>query len=398
MKSLKDAFPFLRNHPRLVYLDSAATAHKPDCVVEAISHFYTHAYATVHRGAYRHSIEATELYAAAREATQVFLSANSSEEIIFTRGTTDSINLVARSFPFEEGDEILVSKMEHHSNLLPWQMIAKEKHLLLKWIDLNEEGSLKLPQEISSRTKLIACAHVSNVTGIANPISEIVRLAKTVGAAVLVDGAQAAVHQSVDVKDLGIDFYAFSPHKCYGPTGIGVLYGKKNRLAQMTPSVQGGGMVQHVDFLTSSFEQPPFCFEAGSPMSAEAIGWMATIDFLKKLDRTAIAKKEEYLFAIAAEELQKIEGLRILGKSPILSFTVDGVHPLDLATFLDAKEISVRSGHLCAQPLLNHFGLKYLVRASFALYNEEEDAHRLAKAVEQGVSILKTPSNLRIGL
>ncbi len=385
----RDAFPFLRNHPSLVYLDSAATAHKPDSVIEAISQFYTHDYGTVHRAAYRQSLHATELYAEAREAARRFLNAASSDEIVFTRGTTDAINLVAKTFPFEPGDEIVVSKLEHHSNLLPWQMIAKEKGLTLRWIGLQEDGSMDLHLPLTSRTKLVAITHVSNVTGGITPLAEIVKQAKQVGAAVLVDGAQAAVHLPLDVQALGVDFYAFSGHKCYGPTGIGVLYGKEERLAMMGPLQGGGGMVERVGLEESSYEMPPLRFEAGTPMSASAIGLKAALQFMEQRDPAHELK----LLDLATKALQEIEGLRILGplspKAPILSFSIEKIHPLDLASFLDAKEIAIRSGHLCAQPLMRSFGLEHAARASFALYNTEEDAFRFGEAVHNAVKILR---------
>lgn len=387
--TLRDRFPFLQNHPRLAYLDSAASAHKPDCVIEAISRFYTHDYATVHRAAYRHSLQATQRFADARETARRFLGASSSDEIIFTRGTTDAINLIARTFPFKPGDEIIVSKMEHHSNLLPWQMIAREKGLVLKWIDLLEDGTLSSEIPLTERTKLVAVTHVSNVTGIINPLKEIADQAKRFGAALLADGAQAAVHLPIDVQALGVDFYAFSGHKCYGPTGIGILYGKRERLAAMQPLQGGGGMVRRVDFEESQYEDVPLRFEAGTPMSASAIGLKTALEFLE----SHRSRHEEELLALAAKELTQIDGLRILGtalgKAPILSFAVEGVHPLDLAAYLDTQEIAIRSGHLCAQPLLRHFGLEHVARASFALYNSFDDALRLADKVRSAVNILR---------
>lgn len=387
--SRREGFPYLQSHPNLAYLDSAATAHKPGCVIEAISRFYTHDYAPVHRAAYRQSLRATELYSDAREVVRNFLNASSSDEIVFTRGTTDAINLVARTFPFEPGDEIVVSKLEHHSNLLPWQMVAKEKGLTLRWIDLKEDGSLDLRLPLTPRTKLIAVTHVSNVTGWVAPLQEIVKQAKSVGAAVLADGAQAAVHLPIDVQTLGVDFYAFSGHKCYGPTGIGVLFGKRERLAAMLPLQGGGGMVQRVDLEESDYEIPPLRFEAGTPMSASAIGLKAALEFMAGKDPS----HELWLLELATKRLQEIPGLRILGppsgKAPILSFSIEGIHPLDLATYLDTQEIAIRSGHLCAQPLLRSFGLEHAARASFALYNSEEEALRFGDAVHSAVKILR---------
>jgi cysteine desulfurase/selenocysteine lyase len=388
MKNLRSQFPIFRAHPELIYLDSAATAHKPDSVIAALVQFYSKDYATVHRAAYRSSLLATEKYQAAREAVQRFLHAASPDEIVFTRGTTESIHLVSRLFALQKGDEVLISDLEHHSNLVPWQMIAKEKGIVVKRIPMRADGALDWPMAISRNTKLVSIAHVSNVTGAIAPISSIVKEARGVGAAVLVDGAQSAPHMSVDVQALDVDFYAFSGHKCYGPTGVGVLYGKRKQLSLMQPWQGGGGMVDHVDFETCTYLEPPMRFEAGTPMSASAIGLHAALDFLQPVLAEAAAWEHRLLMR-ATEQLLRIDGLRIFGtsepKGPILTFTIEGVHPLDLATLLDAKNIAIRTGHLCAQPLLRLFGCEAAARASFALYNTEEEVDRFAKAVQDAV-------------
>lgn len=393
MKQFRDSFPFFRHHPETVYLDSAATAHKPSCVIEALSQFYERDYATVHRSVYQSSMRATELYQEARDAVRQWIHAKESDEIIFTRGTTESIHLVSRTFPLQKGDEVLVSELEHHSNLVPWQMLAQEKGIILKKIPVLETGELDLQFPLSPQTKLVAVTHASNVTGTIPPIRELAREAHRVGAVVLVDGAQAASHARIDVQDLDADFYAFSGHKCYGPTGIGVLYGRKNLLEKMPPYHGGGGMVSRVDFDRSSYLEPPMRFEAGTPIIGSAIGLKAAIDYMQSIGIEAIHAYEQSLLAFATEKLHKIPGLRIIGqaaqKSPILTFTVEGTHPLDLATFLDMQNIAVRSGSLCAQPLLRRFGVEVAIRASLALYNSREDVERFALALEKAIRACK---------
>ena len=380
---MKDQFPIFRHHPELIYLDSAATTHKPDFVIDAMTHFLQSEYATVHRAAYRSSLKSTERYNEVRETARHFLNAAEAEEIVFTRGTTDSINLVARAFPFEKGDEVILSALEHHSNLVPWQMAADERGVVLKWIPLNADGTLSLDLPLSKRTKLITVTHCSNVTGAITPLEPIVRAAKSVGAAVLVDGAQAATHLSVDVQALDIDFYAFSGHKCYGPTGIGILYGKKSALSQLHPLQGGGDMVVRVDLEKSSYQKPPLCFEAGTPNIVGAIGLKAALDFLQTAHKPS-------LLNYAREQLEQIEGLRILGcpEVPLITFTIEGIHPLDLAAFLDTRNIAIRTGTLCAQPLLRFFGCENVARASFGLYNSHKDVDLLAEALVSCLQVL----------
>jgi cysteine desulfurase/selenocysteine lyase len=385
MKNWRESFPVFRHHPEWVYLDSAATAHKPQCVIDALTQFYAEDYATVHRAIYSASMRVTEQYHDAREMVRRFLNAADSEEIVFTRGATESIHLVSRTFLLQRGDEILLSRLEHHSNLVPWQMLAEEKGVVLNWIPVLENGALDWPCTISPKTKLVSVAHVSNVTGAIAPIREIVQAARQVGAAVLVDGAQAAPHMPVDVQALDVDFYAFSGHKCYGPTGIGVLYGKKERLRAMPPLQGGGGMVEHVDFERSSYQEPPLRFEAGTPAIGPAIGLKAALDFLQQAGLHAAAAWEQHLLKLTTDRLSEISNLRIIGtapeKGPILTFTIENVHPLDLGALLDCKNIAIRTGHLCAQPLLCQFGCESVMRASLAIYNTEEDIERFATAL-----------------
>ncbi len=392
--NLRKRFPIFTHHPELVYLDSAATAHKPDVMIEAVSRFYAEDYATVHRSVYQGAVRATDLYHGARESVRKFIGAASIEEIVFTRGTTDAINLVAKAFPFEEGDEILVSHLEHHSNLVPWQMIAKEKRLLLKSIVLREDGTLDLKNlPLSPKTKLIAITHASNVTGTVIDLRAVVEQAKRVGAAVLVDGAQAAPHLFVDVAELDVDFYAFSGHKCYGPTGIGVLYGKKERLLTLSPRDGGGDMVDKVDFYESSYQKPPLRFEAGTPIIASAIGLGASLEFLQTVDRKALYRRETCLQEAVKKELSRWDGVMILNRGseqvPLISFSINGVHPLDLASYLDCKNIAIRTGHLCAQPLLHLFGKTSVARVSFGLYNTEDDANQFLEATKSAIRLLR---------
>lgn len=378
---MRDEFPIFKKHPEWIYLDSAATAHKPQCVIDALTKFYSEDYATVHRAIYRYSLHASEQYRETRLTAARFLNA-SPDEIIFTKGTTDALNLVAQSYGrkvLKPGDEILITEMEHHSNLVPWQMIAKETGAILRYIPFDTRGVLEWEGTITPRTKIVALAHVSNVTGTIHPIRAIADAAHAVGAKLVVDGAQAAPHLKIDVQALGADFYAFSSHKCYGPTGVGVLYGKKELLEEMPPLQGGGDMIERVELEETSYQLPPLRFEAGTPSIAGVIGLKTALEFVEK------HKHPDTLLGFATEKLLKIPGLKIIGtapeKGPILTFHIEGVHPLDLATLLDLKNISIRSGHLCAQPLLRKFGLTAAARASFGLYNTREEVDQLIEAV-----------------
>lgn len=389
-KGLKERFPIFQNSPELIYLDSAATTHKPKEMIEALSSFYAKEYATVHRAIYRRSLKATDLYNATREAVQKFINAANLDEIVFTRGTTDALNLVASSYGkihIQEGDEILITEMEHHANIVPWQLIAKEKKAVLSWIPVDERGVLLWEGKISHKTKIVALSHVSNVTGTVNPIREIATVAHKKGAVVVVDGAQSAPHMKVDVQALDCDFYAFSSHKCYGPTGVGVLYGKKHLLDSMPPRDGGGDMIQTVEMHQTSYQQPPLRFEAGTPIIAPVIAFKSSLDFIEEIGRENIAQMEGKLFSLTRDALKDIPGFKEIGtatdKAPILTFTIDGVHPLDVGSFLDFENIAIRTGHLCAQPILRRFGLESAMRVSFGVYNSEDDVDRFISALKR---------------
>lgn len=381
---MRDEFPIFQKHPKLIYLDSAATTHKPRCVIDALTRVYSADYATVHRAIYRTAIRAGEQYDETRLTAARFLNATKPEEIVFTRGTTDGINLVAQSYGrtfLNAGDEILVSEMEHHSNLVPWQMVAKQTGAILRVIPMDDQGVLQWKGWITSRTKLVALAHISNVTGTINPIAEIGMAAHAVGAKMLVDGAQAAPHIKIDVQALHADFYAFSGHKCYGPTGVGILYGKKELLEIMPPIQGGGDMIERVDLENTTYQLPPLRFEAGTPIIGSVIALKAALDFIEQ------HRQPDLLLPYATERLQEIPNLKIIGtapeKGPILTFHIEGVHPLDLATLLDLKDIAIRSGHLCAQPLLRKFGLTAAARASFGIYNTIHEVDLFVEAISE---------------
>jgi len=380
---MRDEFPIFQAHPELIYLDSAATAHKPRSVIDALTRFYSCDYATVHRAIYRSSVRASEQYHETRIIAARFLNATP-EEIVFTRGTTDAINLVAQSYGrtyLKAGDEILITEMEHHSNLVPWQMVAQHTGATLRYIPIDERGVLQWKGWITPRTKLVAIAHVSNVTGTINPIAQIGRAAHAVGAKLLVDGAQAAPHMKVDVQTLHCDFYAFSGHKCYGPTGVGVLYGKKELLEAMPPIQGGGDMIERVDLESTSYQAPPLRFEAGTPIIGSVIALKAALEFIEE------HRQPETLHIYATERLLEIPNLKIIGrapeKGPIITFHIEGIHPLDLTTLLDLKNIAIRSGHLCAQPLLRKFGLTAAARASFGMYNTIQEVDLFVDAVSE---------------
>jgi cysteine desulfurase/selenocysteine lyase len=385
---MRDEFPIFEAHPELIYLDSAATAHKPRCVIEALTRFYSKEYATVHRAAYRASLKATELYNESRETAARFLNAEF-EEIVFTRGTTDAINLVAQSYQLNPGDEILITEMEHHSNLVPWQMLAKSIGASLRVIPIDDQANLLWQDKITPKTKIVAVAHISNVTGTINPIAEIARAAHKVGAILVVDGAQAAPHLPLDVKALDCDFYAFSGHKCYGPTGVGVLYGKKELLDKMPPIEGGGDMIEQVTLEETTYQKPPLRFEAGTPIIGSVIALKTALEFTKE------HQGHPSLLPYATERLLEIPNLKIIGtapqKGPILTFHIEGIHPLDIATMLDLKNIAIRSGHLCAQPLLKRFGLKNAARASFGIYNTVEEVDQFVEALIAACCQIKNP-------
>ncbi len=398
---MRDQFPLFHTHPELIYLDSAATTQKPKSVIDAITRFYQEEYATVHRSIYQASLHATAQYNATRTAAAHFLNAKHTSEIVFTKGTTDGLNLVAASYGslvLSPGDEILLSPMEHHSNLVPWQLIAAKQGATLRFFALHPDGTLDLttlPALLSSKTKIVALTHASNVTGVINPIKEIASAAHAVDAILVVDGAQAAPHLPIDVQALDADFYAFSAHKCYGPTGVGILYGKESLLQRMPPYQGGGDMIETVDLLSTRFQQPPLKFEAGTPPIASLIAFRFALEFLQLAHSQKLALHEETLLNQAREALLTLPGCRILGphatKIPLLTFQIAGVHPLDLATLLDLRHIAIRSGHLCAQPLLRHFGLTEAARISFGAYNTLEE---ILQAIQEIHKITKKLSSI----
>ncbi len=391
----RNDFPMLkqRMHGKpLIYLDSAATAQKPQSVIDAVSGFYTNSYGTVHRAVYELAKHSTEHYQKVREKVRAFLGAAKSAEVIFTRGTTESINLVAYSFGkrfVKAGDEILISAMEHHSNIVPWQILCEDRGAHLKVIPFKDNGELDLEAYaalLSDKTRLVACCHISNAIGTLNPIKQMAALAHRAGAYFLADGAQAAPHLAIDVQDLDVDFYVFSGHKAFGPTGIGVLYGKESVLELMPPYQGGGDMIETVSFEKTTYNVLPLKFEAGTPMIAEVMGLGAAIDYLVRLGMHNIHRHEEELRLYAEEKLKSIEGLQIIGnaaqKGAIVSFLVKGIHPLDLGTFLDLDGVAVRTGHHCAQPLMKRFGITGTARASFALYNTKKEVDRFSLSLE----------------
>ncbi|MBS0624454.1 MAG: SufS family cysteine desulfurase [Verrucomicrobia bacterium] len=385
-------FPIFAAEPDLVYLDSAATAHKPQAVIDELTRFYSAEYATVHRSIYRSSMAATEKYNETRLTAQRFLNAPHLEEIVFTRGTTEALNLVAFSQTLRPGDEILLSETEHHSNIVPWQMAAERTGAQIRWIPVLDDGSLDLAaykKLLNNKTRIVGIAHISNVTGAIHPIREMAALAHVYGAKIVVDGAQAAPHTPIDVQELDVDFYAFSGHKCYGPTGVGILYGKLKHLEEMPPMQGGGDMVETVGLHHSTFRAPPLKFEAGTPLIGPVIALKPALDLLLKLDRKKISNWEHQLYDRAAAALSEIPGLKILGTTPnkgaLLTFTIDGIHPLDLATMLDLKQIAIRTGHLCAQTALRRFGVETAARASFGVYNTMEDVDLFVAALQSVV-------------
>ncbi|WP_340084840.1 cysteine desulfurase [Siminovitchia sp. FSL H7-0308] len=393
---VRKQFPILdqevNGHP-LVYLDSAATSQKPIQVIAALDEYYKGYNSNVHRGVHTLGTKATDKYEGAREKARNFLNASSAEEVIFTRGTTTALNIVAASYGranVEEGDEIVITYMEHHSNIIPWQQIAKEKGATLKYIPLQEDGTINLDDAantISEKTKIVSVTHVSNVLGVINPIKELAAIAHRNGAVMVVDGAQGAPHVKVDVKDLDVDFYAFSGHKMGAPTGIGILYGKKEHLENMEPIEFGGEMIDFVGLYESTWKELPWKFEAGTPIIAGAIGLGAAIDFLNEIGQEAILEHEHKLAAYAMEKMSQLDGLTIYGpvepekRAGVVTFNLEEVHPHDVATVLDSEGIAVRAGHHCAQPLMKWLDVSATARASFYIYNNEQDIDRLVEGL-----------------
>jgi len=396
MNEIRKQFPVLNQevngHP-LVYLDSAATSQKPIQVLEAVKSYYELDNSNVHRGVHTLGNRATDSYEGAREKIRKFINAKSTKEIIYTRGTTTSLNTVAGAYGrmnVKEGDEIVISYMEHHSNLIPWQQLAKEKGAVLKYFDLEQDGTITLEtvrNTITDKTKIVAITMASNVLGTINPIKEIAEIAHEAGAVIVVDAAQAAPHMAIDVQDLNVDFLGFSGHKMCGPTGIGVLYGKQALLEDMEPIEFGGEMIDFVDLYDSTWKELPWKFEGGTPNIAGAIGLGAAIDFLTEIGLDKIAEHEHSLVEYAIQEMDKIEGVSIYGprdpqkRCGLITFNIDGVHPHDLATVLDMNGIAVRAGHHCAQPLMKWLQCTATARASFYMYNTKEDVDRLVEGL-----------------
>ena len=406
IEKVRSDFPILSRkvHGKpLVYLDNAATTQKPLCVLDAMRNEYVNENANVHRGVHYLSVQATELHEQARETVRKFINAKSTSEIVFTRGTTEGLNLVAATFSedfMKEGDEVIVSVMEHHSNIVPWQLAAHRKGIKLRVIPMSDEGVLDLEaykQLFNEKTKIVSVAHVSNVLGTVNPVEDIIKIAHEHGVPVMIDGAQSVPHFRVDVQKLDCDFFVFSGHKMYGPTGIGVLYGKEEWLEKLSPYQGGGEMIEHVSFEKTTFEKPPLKFEAGTPDYIASHGLATAIKYMESLGMENIEKHEQELTKYALERLGKIEGMNIYGPKStphsslltpnsheaVVSFNVGNIHHMDMGTLLDQLGIAVRTGHHCAQPLMDRLGVLGTVRASFALYNTKEEIDVLAEGIER---------------
>ena len=399
--NFRDDFPILRqkvNGRQLVYFDNAATSHKPKVVIDCLSDYYSTINSNVHRGVHELSQKATNAYEASRRIAQSFIGAKSSREIVFTKGTTDGINTVARSWAanaLTKNDEVLITAMEHHSNIVPWQMICDLTGATLKIAPISHNGELDLNEFnklISPRTKLVAITHVSNTLGTINPIKEIISTAKKNGSKTLVDAAQSVPHFSVNVDDLGCDFLVFSGHKIFGPTGIGVLYVREQNYKDMQPFVGGGDMIKKVTFQKTTYNDPPYLFEAGTPNIAGVIGLSAAISYVQKIGMEKINSMEEELLDYATEKINNLKGIKIIGqaakKASVISFIVDGSHPFDIGTILDQMGIAIRTGHHCTQPLMDFYKISGTARASFAFYNTKEEVDYFIKSLEKAMRML----------
>ncbi|MEK5337916.1 cysteine desulfurase [Bacillus sp. FSL M8-0166] len=395
IKDVREQFPIFHqqvNGHDLVYLDSAATSQKPRVVIDAMNEYYRSYNSNVHRGVHTLGTRATDAYEGAREKVRAFIRASSVQEIIFTRGTTTALNTVAISYAranLKEGDEIVITHMEHHANIIPWQQAAKATGATLKYIPLQEDGTLSLEdvkQTITHQTKIVAVTHVSNVLGTINPIKEIAKIAHDHGAIIVVDGAQSTPHMQIDVQDLDCDFFAFSGHKMCGPTGIGVLYGKKDLLNNMEPAEFGGEMIDFVDLYDSTWKELPWKFEAGTPIIAGAVGLGKAIDFLNDIGMEEVSRYEHQLATYALERFKELDGATVYGpqhRAGLVTFNLDDVHPHDASTVLDTEGVAIRAGHHCAQPLMKWLGVSATARASFYLYNTEEEIDRLIAALRK---------------
>lgn len=401
-EKIRKDFPALHQkvngHP-LVYLDSAASSQMPVQVADRLDHYHRYEHANVHRGIHTLSQKATDAFEEAREKIRVFINARHNDEIVYTTGTTDSINLVANSYGslhFEKGDEIILTQMEHHANIVPWQMIAEKTGAVIRVVPVMDNGELDMEtykSQLNKKTKMVAVVHVSNALGTVNSVKEITELAHESGAAVLIDGAQAVPHQPVDVQDIDCEFYVFSAHKMCGPTGFGILYGKKEHLDQMPPYRGGGDMIDKVSFEKTTYNVPPFRFEAGTPPISAGIGTTAAVNYLSEIGMQNIAEREQELVQYGYKQLKKIEGLRFIGepehRASVLSFVFDDIHASDIGTLLDKRGIAVRTGHHCAQPILRRFDVPATTRASISFYNTREDIDHLVDGIEYAKSFFE---------
>jgi cysteine desulfurase/selenocysteine lyase len=398
---IRSQFPVLEREVKgkpLVYLDNAATTQKPQVVIDALVNYYSNYNANIHRGIHTLAEEATAAFEKTRDAVQQFIHASSREEIIFTRGTTEGVNLVAYTWGrqnIKAGDEIIISTMEHHSNIVPWQILCEEKNAILRVIPVNDEGDLLMDEYaklLGPKTKLVSIVHASNALGTINPVKQIIDAAHKAGALVFVDGAQSTVHLDINVQEMDCDFFAFSAHKLYGPTGIGVLYGKKHLLEAM-PVFQGGGeMIREVSFAKTTYNDLPYKYEAGTPNIADTIALKTAIDFIKETGKNKIAQYEQELLHYATAQLQQVKGLRIVGRAKekvsVVSFIIEGTHPQDIGILLDNRGIAVRTGHHCTQPLMDRFCIPGTARASFAMYNTKEEIDQLVEGLQKAVKLL----------
>ena len=397
--TIRQQFPLFSHYPRLAYLDNAATTQKPKSVIDAITNFYEKGNANIHRGVYELAVRATHQYEGVRGKVAALINAPKPETIVYTAGTTAGINLVAQSFlepNLQAGDEVVISFMEHHANLIPWQMACKEKGAKLRVIPMSKDGVLDMKaykEMLSPRTRMLALVHVSNTLGTVNPVEEMIALAHRRDIPVLVDGAQSIAHFPIDVQALDVDFFAFSGHKMFGPTGIGVLYGKEKWLHELPPYQGGGEMIETVTFEKTTYNELPHKFEAGTPDIAGAVGLGTAIEYIQSIGYDAIHAHEAELLDYATQQLQQVEGIRFIGtardKASVVSFLIEGIHPYDLGTILDKLGIAVRTGHHCTQPLMERFGIPGTVRASLAFYNNKNDIDRLVEGVKRAVAMLR---------
>jgi cysteine desulfurase/selenocysteine lyase len=404
VEKIRKEFPILHqqvNGRDLVYFDNAATSQKPKRVIDALVEYYTGYNANIHRGIHTLAEKATRAYEQTRQTAKDFIHANEAEEIIFTRGVTESINLVAATYGrafVNEGDEIIISNIEHHSNIVPWQFVCEEKKAKLKVIPVNRSGELDIEvykNLLSKRTKIVAVNHASNSLGTINPVKEIIRLAHEVGAVVLIDGAQAGAHLEIDVQDMDCDFYCLSSHKMYGPTGTGILYGKRALLETMPPYQGGGEMISNVTFEKTTYNDLPYKFEAGTPNIADVIAFRHAMEFILELGRENIHAHEQDLLVYATERISKVKSVRLVGtaknKVAVVAFTIEGIHHFDIGQMLDARGIAVRTGHHCTQPLMECYGIEGTVRASFSVYNTKKEIDQLVEGLERVISFMKQP-------